>query len=203
MHEAAPGSTQLDNVCAQVDALSERLAAALAERDRAVANALELKTWLDEAILVEVALERLHGALDRAEVLRAIQDVVINLVGSEELAVFEPGEGRDLLFAVQSFGVDRARLAPVRLGEGPVGRAAAEGRAWVAGDERPPGDPRLTACVPLLAEGRLMAVLAIWRLLEHKPGLSPADRRVLQLLGRHAGSALYLTSGRRGEAGAV
>ncbi|HYD40834.1 MAG TPA: GAF domain-containing protein [Anaeromyxobacter sp.] len=174
--------------------LRQRLAAAEAERRRAQAAMVDLEERLSDAINVCVALERLHGSTDHGEVLRAIQDVVINLVGSEELAVYEPGASGELE-VVQSFGLAGSRLAPVTPGHGPIGRVAAEGRAWVAGDATPCGDPDLTACVPLVADDRVVAVLAIWRLLPHKPALREGDRRVLELLGPHAGRALYLTAG--------
>jgi hypothetical protein len=184
--------------------LGERLA-------RAEARAAELEARLSEAIDACVVLERLHGSTDHAEVLRAIQDVVINLVGSEELAIFAPTGAADTLagrawIAVQSFGVVGARLAPVPAGHGPVGRIAAEGRAWIAGDGPDGsslGDPSLTACVPLVAEGRAVAVLAVWGLLPHKPRLRDADRQLLELLAVHGGRALFLTARRSGHARAA
>jgi len=183
-----------DACCADGTELRQRLAAAEAERRRAQAAMVDLEERLSDTINVCVALERLHGSTDHGEVLRAIQDVVINLVGSEELAVYEPGPSGELE-VVQSFGVSGGRLAPVAPGHGPIGRVAAEGRAWVTGDATPCGDPDLTACVPLVADDRVVAVLAIWRLLPQKPALRDADRRVLELLGPHAGRALYLTAG--------
>lgn len=177
--------------------------AALRDRlDRAEAQVKELAGKLSEAIDYCVALERLHGTTEHAEVLRAVQDVIINLVGSEELAIYEPGADGAWV-VVQSFGVGGARVAPVTPGQGPIGRAAAEGRAWLAGDGGAPGDRDLTACVPLMAEGRAVAVLAVWRLLPHKPALRASDRQVLGLLGTHAGRALFLTAPPRGRARAA
>ncbi len=36
-------------------------------------------------------------------------------------------------------------------------------------------------------------MVAFWRMLPHKPVFGPADREVLELLARHAGTALHLT----------
>jgi hypothetical protein len=188
-----PLRTPREYCCAEHTGLRELLAAAEAERRRAQAAMIDLEEKLSEAINVCVALERLHSSTDHREVLGAIQDVVINLVGSEELAIFEPGDEGDLV-AVQSCGAGEGRLAPVKLGQGAVGRAAAEGKAWVTGDAAPCTEPDLTACVPLVAEDRVVAVLAIWKLLPHKQCLRESDRHVLELLGPHAGRALYLTA---------
>lgn len=182
--------------------LRQRLAAAEAERRKAQLAMIDLEEKLSDAINVCVALDRLHSSTDHAEVLRAIQDVVINIVGSEELAIFEPGAGGDLV-AAQSFGVGGTRVAPVTPGHGPIGRAAADGTGWVIGDGAPACDPDLTACIPLVAEDRVVAVVAIWKLLPHKPELRPSDRQVLALLGPHAGRALFLTAGRKRRARAA
>jgi hypothetical protein len=169
---------------------------------RAEAVVADLEAKLSDAISLCVALERLHGSTEHVEVLRAVQDVVINILGSEEVAIYEPlPEGG--WAPVQTFGVGGTRLAPIPAGHGAIGRVAAEGKAWVAGDGPPPGDPDLTACVPLVAEGRAVAVLAVWRLLPHKPALRPADRHLLALLGPHAGRALFLTDRRTGRARAA
>jgi hypothetical protein len=180
------------------DALA-RLRGRLASLDRdhqeALAAYAELEREVAEVTGLYVALERLHGGGTRPDVLAAIQDVVINIVGSEELAVFAWSEGEGLLRPVQAFGVPPPRLAPVRLGEGPVGRAAARREAFVVGDAPAPADdPDLTACVPLCFEGRLLAVVAVWRMLPQKPRLGDPDRKVLELLGRHGGPALALAS---------
>jgi hypothetical protein len=192
MPDPKPGTSQPAG-CAGCAALGQRLAAAEDRQRRTLAEVADLEQRLAEAIDLCVALERLHGSTDHAEVLRAIQDVVINLVGSEELAIFEPSAGGELRAAL-SFGVAGARLSGVGQGAGPVGRAAAEGQAWVVGAPLASEDPDLTACIPLLVEGRVAGVLVVWRLLPHKPALRDSDRRVLELLGAHGGRALYLTA---------
>lgn len=142
-----------------------------------------------------VVMERLHGALDRAGVLAAIEDVVINVIGSEELAIFELVDGGRALRPVRCFGVDAAALGSVPWGAGAVGRAAAERRIWAVPDRpAPDADRALTAVAPLCAGPSLGGVVAIWRMLPHKAAFGPADRAVLELLSRHAGVALHLTA---------
>jgi hypothetical protein len=73
-----------------------------------------------------------------------------------------------------------------------VGRAA-EGQSWIIGDDGARTEDRdLTAAVALEAAGSVVGVLAVWRLLPHKPAVEDADRHVLELLGRAGGAALYL-----------
>lgn len=136
-----------------------------------------------------VALSRLHGTVERREVLAAIQEVVVNVLGSEELALFELDPGGRLR-AVYSMGVPASRLAEVPAGDGTIGRSAL-GQAFVAGGAARSEDPDLTTCIPLKVGDRVIGALAVWRLLAHKPFLTDADLELIELLSTHAGTALY------------
>ena len=52
-------------------------------------------------------------------------------------------------------------------------------------------EPHLTACVPLRLCGRVVGVLAMFRLLEQKPCLVDLDRELLELVSMQAAPALY------------
>lgn len=176
--------------------LRDRLAEIQAENQRIADEYVAVQEQSTELAQLFVALERIHGGVSRAETLAAVQEIVINVLGSEELAVFE--RRGDALVLTHSFGVDAAALRKVRLGQGAIGRAAAGGQLYVAGRDGPPapGDENLTAVIPLRAGDEIAGVLAIFRLLGHKPGLDEEDEALFQLLSRHAGLALRLRDGR-------
>ncbi len=139
-----------------------------------------------------VALERLHGGRSRADVVAAVQEIVINMVGSEELALFE--RRGDALELLKAFGVDPGPIHTIALGDGAIGRTGASGAPWIAGRDAAadPHDPDLTACIPLRVGDEVVGALAIWRLLGHKPVLDEQDHAVFGLLSAHAGLALRL-----------
>jgi hypothetical protein len=175
--------------------LRARLAEIEAENQRMCDDYVAIQEKSTDLAQLYVALERIHGGLSRAETLAALQEIVINVVGSEELAVFERRGER--LALVQSFGIDPEPWRDVRTDRGAFGRAA-EGRLYVAGRDGPPapGEEDLSACIPLRVADRVVGVLAIFRLLGHKPGLGDADRNLFELLSTHAGLALHLRDGR-------
>jgi len=122
-----------------------------------------------------VSCARLDRCEERGEVLDAIQEIIINLVGSEELAIFElDAEGRPMLLA--SFGLDADRLDAIARGDGAVARAAS-GTRWLESDHGPTMEEEtgLTACVPLIAGGEVIGVIAIFQLLPHKFQLESFD----------------------------
>ncbi len=172
--------------------LRDRLAEIEAENRRICDEYVAVQEQTSQLAQLYVALERLHGGLSRPETLAAIQEIVINVVGSEELAVFERlGEAVSL---VQSFGVDPEPLRRLTLGHGAIGGAVATGELYVAGRKGPAahGEENITAVVPLRAGGEVVGALAVFRLLGHKPGLDEADHAMFDLLGAHAGVALRL-----------
>ena len=203
-----------------VDLEKKRLAAELALAREAVAHATEERERLrarlaeieaenqrvcDEYVAVQekstelaqlyVALERIHGGLSRAETLAALQEIVINVVGSEELAVFE--RRGDQLVLVQSFGIDPEPWRELPASRGALGTAAA-GKLYVAGRDGKPaaGDEDITACIPLRVGDEVQGVVAVFRLLGHKPVLGDTDQALFELISMHAGVALHLRAPR-------
>lgn len=172
--------------------LRDRLAELERENQRICDDYVAVQERTTDLAQLYVALERIHGGLTRAETLAAVQEVVINIVGSEELAVFE--RQGDALLLAQSFGVDPEPLRRVPLGRGAVGRAAATGRLYLAEREGAPepGDEEVTAAIPLLHGQDVAGVIAIYRLLDHKPGVTEADQALFDLLAAHGGVALRL-----------
>lgn len=188
----------------EMERLSERLSGYPCEHREACGGCAGLEREIAELGNHCVVLELLHETYDRASVHAAIQDVVINVIGSEDMAIFEPSPDGRRLSPARVFAPPDRRLGEVSFGEGPIGRAA-EGAAWVVGEGPQPADaPDLTACVPLVSERRLEAVLAIWRMLPQKPVFGAADRKVLRLLANHAAEFLHRASRcERHAAGAV
>jgi hypothetical protein len=171
--------------------LRARLAEIEAENQRMCDDYVAVQEKSTDLAQLYVALERIHGGLSRADTLAAVQEIVINVVGSEELAVFERRGER--LALVQSFGIDPEPWREVRADLGALGRAA-RGTLYVAGREGPPapGEEDFTACIPLRVADRVLGVLAIFRLLGHKPVLGELDSAIFDLLSAHAGLALHL-----------
>ncbi|MDM7915219.1 MAG: GAF domain-containing protein [Candidatus Eisenbacteria bacterium] len=133
---------------------------------------------------------RLHLARNRTEVLLALQALITDLTGSEEMAFFEmEPDGRGLRL-IGSRGALVARTDRVALGTGPIGRAAASGSSVMARDAAGRGT---MACVPLHAGGRLIGVMGIGRLSDGKDPLPSRRRELLEMVAAHAALALYRT----------
>ncbi len=140
-----------------------------------------------------VASYRLHSTLERENVLTAVREIIINLIGCEEFVVLEAVVEKDALLPATWSGVDPARFRGIRPGAGVIGRTARDGITRVAPieDATSEDDPALTACIPLKLDGQVIGVIALFRLLPQKAGFQRIDHELFDLLATHAASALY------------
>lgn len=136
---------------------------------------------------------QLHGTLDRQEILATIVEIIVNLVGSEELAVFGLDKESSSLCLVASMGIDESRYQRIPLDSGLIARVAQTGELYVADQDAPGGEDGIMACVPLKVGGEVKWVIGIFSLLPQKPGVETIDRELFELLATQAGMALYCT----------
>jgi hypothetical protein len=192
---------------AQRDALKERLGAfeeaatkQREERERVAARLADIEAenrrFSDDFLAIEqqngnlaqlyVASYRLHGTLVRSEVVTAVQEIVINLIGSEDFGIFELRDGK--LSLVTSVGIDPDEFGAVKIGQGIIGQVVADGQMRIAA---PDAKEPFIACIPLKVNDTVTGAIAIFRLLPQKRALEPIDHELLELLATHAATALY------------
>ncbi len=122
---------QLDQERRERLQVEERIKAVEAERRSYLERYLDVETQNDNVSKLYAATLRLHGTISHADVLAAIHEIVINLVGSEELAVFEMSEDRARLVVSSSHGMDASTLLPIPVGAGIIGHCAVTGLSYV------------------------------------------------------------------------
>jgi GAF domain-containing protein len=190
------GARGNEELRARVSAL-EMEKQALEQEHRAIASRLvEMERQNAHLGSLFVACHQLLGCIDREDVLTTIQEIVINLIGSEEVGIFER-EGDKLTLAACR-GLEQNVYRSVPIDSGKIGRAVTSGRAWLAGEGGGPAETPLesgmTACVPMRLDGRVTGVIAVFRLLPQKSGFNRVDLELFDLLGVQAATALYCAS---------
>ena len=145
---------------------------------------------------LNAASARLIQAVEQSQVLEAISEIIGNLIGSEEVAIFQYRATDQTFSLAWSVGVEEEILRQFALGAGQMGRAAHEGASQFR-DRRPaapllPCEKNLTACVVLKLDREVIAVIAILRLLPQKGGLEWADFELLKFLETYGAVAIQL-----------
>ena len=187
---------RLNNV---IESLQRERDLALDERRSYSERYVEVEQQNTNLANLYVASYQLHGTLNREAVLTAIQEIIINLIGSEELGVWELDQVDGSLHLVASFGLEGSweRVVP---GSGIIGSAARSGERFVRGTAAhdrgatpSAAEERLTAAIPLKLDAQVIGVIGIFGLLQQKPGFEPIDFELFDLLASHAASALFCT----------
>lgn len=174
--------------------MEERLRSIERENERLNTEQRILQQQSASLLNLYVAAYRLHGTLDRGEVLGALREIIANMVGSEKLGIFELDPEVSKLTLICSMGIDPERYHDVPLESGPIGHAARTGEIYLGGKARGgDGGEHVTACVPMTIGKQVSGVIAIFELLNQKPALDSDDLELFNLLRTHAGMALYCT----------
>ena len=123
-----------------------------------------------ELLKVSVAFRRLSESTDAAAAMWALEDVAINVIGTEDFVVLACGAN--------------GGLYPIA-GMGPALDEARRRTSSIA--QLHHSDDRV---VPLAFGGQPVGALVIRRLLDHRPALSAADEQVLALLSHFAAATI-------------
>lgn len=168
---------------------------AVEEENRAFSNQyVQVEEQNNVLANLYVASYRLHSAIDREEVLTALKEVIINILGSEEFAVYEQiPQGSDNYNLTLAFGAESTRLKAVDLHDGEVGSAIHDGSIYVAESLVAADESSKTPLVviPLLLKQKVIGAIVIFSFLPQKTELNPADEQLFDLLASHAAVALY------------
>jgi hypothetical protein len=137
---------------------------------------------------------RLVQTLESGDVYEAIAEIIANLIGSEEIAIFDYCSSSQAFSLAWSWGVEAGALQPFVSGAGMFGRAVHEVASQFHERQQDsallPFEKHLTACVILKSGREAIGVIAIFGLLPQKNCLEWADYELLKFLENHAALAI-------------
>jgi hypothetical protein len=143
---------------------------------------------------VYAARMRLQHAIDQADALDAIREIAANLIGTEEVAVFKVDKKRSELWLYWSFGVDPNKHSVLEVSREPKLKQVLGGkpayRLRLSNENLLSTDDPVSALVPILVDGSACAVIVLFRLFPHKPGIEPVDQEICEVLSNCAGRAI-------------
>lgn len=139
-----------------------------------------------------VATSQLHSARSVRNVLRALKELLAQLLGAAAFAVYFVSDDGGELVAIATEGVEPAEVARIPAKKGPIGRVFTTGD--LAFDQNRDvsklsiEDP--VALIPLHLDGRVHGVIAIFGTLPQKTEFVSIDRELFKLLGAQVAPAL-------------
>ncbi|HET7040704.1 MAG TPA: GAF domain-containing protein [Gemmatimonadales bacterium] len=173
-------------------ACERRIAELEAELIHLTERALGAEQRLARAAQLYASVSQLHQTADTDEVVTVIKEIVANLVGCEEMGVYDVVPLGPICTYVDGIGLDADRFGTLPPTDALIRSALTSGEVIVMGDPRLHaihGRP-VSAVVPLLDERTVCGVVVLFQLLRQKPILDSADRDLLEAMAVHAGRAL-------------
>lgn len=172
--------------------LLSRSARAEAVKDNFTQMYEEVEGELANFANLYVATAQLHSARSVRGVLRALKELLAQILGAAAFAVYFVSDDGEELIALASEGVDVADVARVPATKGPIGRAFTTGELAydVARDVSKASLEDPVALVPLHIDGRVHGVIAIFGTLPQKTEFVTIDRELFKLLGAQVAPAL-------------
>ncbi len=164
--------------------LSERLKALELENEDLRLRCSEAEEQHAKFVNLFVVAQRLSSTLDIREILETIQEIVVNLVGSEQFGIFLVGDDSHpvLMAEVAHEGSPGRRPHPRH----PAIQEAMEGRIYVADGL----DACPVAAIPLRLERDVIGALVIYGWLPQKCAITDTDLELFELLAGAAAKAL-------------
>ena len=147
-----------------------------------------------EMMKLIVAFRRLVEATDAMSAIRAVEEILVTVIGTEDFVVLA-AEG-DQLKPVAGFGsaLQQARTTPLLVehvtDSVPNRGAPAVVSRWL-------GVTDAVACIPLKIHDRIVGAVVIGSLLSHREPLGVHDNNVLCLLGDFAATSIIASEQRR------
>lgn len=168
-----------------------RLGGLLRDHETLLEEHAELERQNSNYMSLYVASSQLHATLALSEVLRRIQEVIVNLIGADVFAVYLFDQSDYQLRLVASEGQDEPLDSVIPFGDNLLSRVARSGRLCldIETSDLPSGRKPI-AILPLMAADEPIGLIVLFRLLVQKHDFHPFDLELFDLLAAHAASAL-------------
>ena len=161
------------------------------ERDQLKASLEEMQTEHLRQSATLTLVESLHAERQPKQLVTAALDILSDLMGVAVAGVFLFDPDKKLLFAAGYRGLPASVAEHLPL-QGPLQQVMEQATLLVPDPPWPVpgGAAELLAAAPVLFRDQVLGIVAVNGLYPQKPHLTARDLGLLELLGRHLGSAL-------------
>jgi len=173
--------------------LRSRLGALEEENKDYATRYTEIEEQNNNLASLYVASYQLHSTLDFREVIQAVQEIIVDLVGAKAYAILLRDDHTNELRTIACDGEDIMRgveNVSVHFGQGIIGGVAQSGESFYLDGGHVSID-RPLAAVPLKIKDHVIGVIAIYKLLVQKHAFTAIDYELFALLAAHAATAIF------------
>ena len=178
----------------QIERIEDRQGRVSGENDEFNRRYYEVEELNNRLANLYIASLRLHASLQHDVVLRTAVEIVVNLVGAHDFAIYLADHASNTLRMIASEGVLGGPITAISLESGRIGDSARTHTIYI--NEQGKGNPDdPLACIPLSIDNQLVGMIVIFSLLAQKQGhFDRADMEMFELLAAHAAAAIAAAS---------
>jgi hypothetical protein len=169
------------------------ISAEIEQENREFANRyVEIERQNSNLINMYVASYQLHSTLDFPAVVTIVRDIVINMLGAEVFGVYLVDEKLNELVLAAHEELPEACRGNLVLDEEMT--RILHGTVQTNTNANPTGSPidgPPIAVIPLQLDDRPVGLIRVYKLLVQKQSLQTVDFELIELLGKHAATAIY------------
>ncbi len=134
---------------------------------------------------------QLHSTFDVIEIIRIIEEILLNLVGAEQFALMLRDDDGQMVQPLLSESGD-FRIVNADVNDQRIISVLSRGQHWIANADELSrlGEGDIKAVIPLQVDNEVIGALVIYRLLAQKKCFTDIDEEIFNLLGGHAAMAI-------------
>jgi hypothetical protein len=186
----------------EADRLRLQLAVLLTSHGQLARLLVTADTRAGDLMKLLVAVRVLIESRDAAAALDSLRDILVNVVGTDDFAIYSIDSRAKVLVPIAVVGASVRTADRMSLDRGWIGEVVRSGELLIepeGGSSRRRGRiPDVAAVVPLKVLDRIVGAIVIARMLPHRELLGACDREVLGLLGVYAATAIIAADRRAG-----
>lgn len=198
-HQFEEVSAELVRVSGENEKLIAEIRNIEVENGKLAEQSLYLEEQISNLANLYVSSYQIHGSLRREEILTALSETIINLIGSERFGIYEATADPKTFSLISSFGLDTQLHSEIKIESTKLEEHLSSGTQFLAGMESEKFDfgngfiENLVVFLPLLYEGVIKGIIVIYNLLPQKNNVEEIDLELFDLLSTHAPIALYVS----------
>ena len=171
----------------------KRETASMEEENREFADRyVQVEKQNSDLISMYVASYQLHATLNYDEVLKTVKDITINMMGGEAFGIYLIDKDTNNLIQIAEEGMSEVDATIPGFDDPIITKIFETGTPHFADYKAEYADGTTpVAYLPLTLGESPFGVIIIYKLLIQKEGFQSLDYELVELLGKHAASALY------------
>ncbi len=173
--------------------IQRKESAAMEEENREFAERyIQVERQNSDLISMYVASYQLHATLNYEEVIKTVKDITINMMGGESFAVYLIDNANKQLIQIAEEGMEELDIPTPRLDDEIIEQVFHSNSAKLVENKAEYSDgTEPIAYLPLTLGEEPFGIIIIYKLLIQKEGFKELDYELIELLGKHAASAIY------------